>query len=1113
MDFTSTKRVRGQSNRASLEDSSRSAPIAGVAAFERQLSEIANSGGGGGAVPAGSAPQPPQFVKRLSKRPLHAVDSESISALEAALIKGNAAEYTASTYVGVLRGFGRWLFANNKDPIKDRLDLESLTDDAREFVGKGDPKTLLTAIDHLRTSQSTGGVVPIAARAELIPHPEDVALIHEYKNEVATKTGSTYAGSLRSFSDYLRQNNKKGIAGRLSDGLLNGDVKGYKEDAGGNRNIAYALACLRKSQAGVKAIERARHMFGVMAEQGVSCSAPQQTQSARLGRNQPLYLEDTTLISALGAALIKGNAAKRTASNDISSLLSFGRWLFANNKPPIKDRLDCESLTDNASEFIGKGDLARLLRAIRHLRTAQSTGGIVPIAGRAELAPHPEDAALINQYKDEAQTNTGRSNATVLRSFSDYLHQNNKKGIAGRLSGKALDGDVKSYKEDAGGGPRIGSALTDLRKSQAGVRAMELERRVPLVPIPADAALMEPRRAGEAIAQHSASQEAVSWPKELRTRQDNQPAPSFFIAPGKLPAGPDSLNNIAAGAFGAADARHAGDQAAARPLLALSEQQIRRSPGAPDRGNLLPTDWVIINNEHSTALLRPAKRQRKLNAPPAVAIQLQLNGIANSGGCMPMQPSAYQVGALPLEEQLVVRGRESEYIPRLQSEIRGIGGAAAQHSAPHDAIAPRFVVPMEDYDQDLLWEGMNKADSLPSLGSSASHCQPPASAGAVHALNRRHDRHPGADEFAGSSVLPRRKDGGFEAMVHRNPPTPFELNAMVPAPDFPPPFAGPVPAHHHGARQPSVPQELSPVPTSSNGKGLAWLSEELVRRQMQELASLLRAGAQHLYPGSEALVASDPSDLRDDAHFAPGPPPGTRARSGTFDGLQSFVDLNAPTPSDLRDDAHFAPGPPPGTRARSGTFGGLQSFVDLNAPTPSDLRDDAHSAPVRPRKQTLGDTERQTMMQGTEAAAVFGPGGPGDGPLMHRGRLSPMGEAAPATRAKIRQPASPVTTRPGDTYRGLPVVDLTTSTTTSSDTQLGGVGSESLIQCREGIGARARPVARRRAHTEGLQFASRAAAGARSDARRADAAGGSVGIPSTASSRAAIRARHIAVHL
>lgn len=441
---------------------------------------------------------------------------------------------------------------------------------------------------------------------------------------------------------------------------------------------------------------------------------------------------------------------------------------------------------------------------------------------------------------------------------------------------------------------------------------MELERRVPLVPIPEDAALMEPRRVGEAIAQHSASHEAGSWPKELRAQQDDQPAPSFFIAPGKLPAGPDNLNSIGAGAFGASGSRQAGVQAAAWPLLAVSEQQIRRSPGAVDRGNHLPTEWVIINNEHSTALLRPAKRQRNLNAPPAVAIQQQLSEIGNLGSRMPMQPSTYQVGELPMEGQPAMRGRESEYIPRLHAETSGIGGATAQHGAPHDAIGLPFVVPMEDYDQDLLWGGVYKAGPLPSLGSSASHHQPPDSAGAVHALNGRHDYQPAADELAGSNVLPRRQDGGFEAMVHQNPPTPFELNAWVPAPDFPPPFTGPVPVHHQGARQPGSPQELSPVPASSDDEGLAWLSEELVRRRMQELASLSSAGAQDLYPGFEALVAPDPAELGYNAHFAPAP--SARAFSDIYGDLQSFVDLNAPTPSDMRDDANSSPVRPRGQR-------------------------------------------------------------------------------------------------------------------------------------------------------------------------------------------------------
>ncbi|QND69676.1 hypothetical protein [Mesorhizobium huakuii] len=146
MDFTSTKRVRGQSNRAGPQESSPAAPSAGAAAFERQLSEVANTGGGGGAMPAGSAPQPAQstqFLKRVSKRPLHFRDQDFIFSLEEALIKGGASEPTAKNNVSTLLRYGHWLFANNKDPVKDRLDKQSLTDDAREFIGKGNPRGCL----------------------------------------------------------------------------------------------------------------------------------------------------------------------------------------------------------------------------------------------------------------------------------------------------------------------------------------------------------------------------------------------------------------------------------------------------------------------------------------------------------------------------------------------------------------------------------------------------------------------------------------------------------------------------------------------------------------------------------------------------------------------------------------------------------------------------------------------------------------------------------------------------------------------------------------------------------------------------------------------------------
>ncbi|SDJ12506.1 type III effector protein XopD [Bradyrhizobium sp. Rc2d] len=153
------------------------------------------------------------------------------------------------------------------------------------------------------------------------------------------------------------------------------------------------------------------------------------------------------------------------------------------------------------------------------------------------------------------------------------------------------------------------------------------------------------------------------------------------------------------------------------------------------------------------------------------------------------------------------------------------------------------------------------------------------------------------------------------------------------------------------ARRPKLLQVL-PAPSPS-GDGAAFLSEAV-----QEPASSSAAKARSdTYAGLESFVDLNPPtpfELRDDAHFAPLP---ARARSDTFAGLESFVDLNAQTPSELRDDAHFAPLP---ARARSDTFAGLESFVDLDAPTPSELDDDAHFAPAQParaRSDTFADLE------------------------------------------------------------------------------------------------------------------------------------------------------------
>ncbi|UGY30449.1 C48 family peptidase (plasmid) [Bradyrhizobium septentrionale] len=1009
-------------------------------AGERQLSEIANSNGGGGAMPAASALQPAQSAGVLigrSMEPLYSEDARLISGLKKALIKGNVPNQTAYSYVYSLRSFSRWLFANNKDPIAARLDDQSLTDDAREAIEKGHHRNLRPAIGHLRTFQSTGGVGPITGRAELNPHPQDVALIEEYKNEAATGTGKAYAAALRSFSDYLRKNNKKGIAGRLSGNTLDEDVKRYRKDAGWDRNIGAALARLRKSQAGAKAMEFERYispvpdpedaalmepwrvgdaaaqhsapqgavsqplvlpegydqdlLWELMDEPGPSSSLepaarhdqssdpgetirplnwgydrqqfldepmaalarsnllpseevlindehdtaelrpakrprtldnlhglagerqlseiansnggggampaasalqPAQSAGVLIGRSmEPLYSEDARLISGLEEALRNGNAANQTAYAYVSSLRSFGRWLFANNKDPIAARLDDQSLTDDAREAIEKGHNRRLRPAIDHLRTFQSTGGVGPITGRAELNPPPQDVALIEEYKNEAATGTSKTYAVALRSFSDYLRENNKKGIAGRLSGNTLDEDVKRYRKDAGGNRRIGAALADLRKSQAGAKAMEFERHISPVPDLEDAVLMEPWRVGDAAAQHSASQDAGSRPLVLPEGYDqdllwelmDEPGPSSSLEPA---------------------ARH--DQSSdpgetIRPLnWGYDRQQFLDEPmAALARSNLLPSEEVLINDEHDTAELRPAKRPRPLDNLHGLASERQLSEIANSGGRLLTSAPTHQLGASPWQAQPMMQASGHEDATAPHAVATYVGGAAAQHSAPQGAVSRPLVLP-EGYDQDLRlmvedgppWSGVppeqaqeivQAREQEPARSTSTWSPQMP--------LNFDWSMWPTLEAASAHSArAPSDIEGGLEAAVHPNPPAPFELrdNAWSPAPDFPPPFAGPVPGHHQGVRQPGSPQGLSPAPAFSDDEALAWLREELARRQMQEPAS----------------------------------PSTSRAPSDTYGGLESFVDLDAHTPSESRDDANSVrPFPSTSADAQIGALG------------------------------------------------------------------------------------------------------------------------------------------------------------------------------------------------
>ncbi|MER9720742.1 Ulp1 family isopeptidase [Mesorhizobium sp. M0219] len=321
------------------------------------------------------------------------------------------------------------------------------------------------------------------------------------------------------------------------------------------------------------------------------------------GRDKgPLYSNDATIVEGLRSAL------ESTVKRHVNSLLGFGRWLFDNNRPGFAARLHEESLDPDLKEYESKSGSSDVARAVGHLKT---WAGGAPVLDRAAVLnnPDPADAALIRDYtaapiKEYKAAPTGPNPATIQtygsapRRFSEYLVENKKPGIAARLHEGSLDEDAKRYNNSGGI-----SALAHLRKSELG-------RELP----------------GKA-------------------NEDDAVLPLPFV-----PTGPHHQASDPAGSF--------------RPLIWRDGDQ--RAPderiAAQDRSNQLPSEEVLINREHDTAELRPAKRQRTPNSRlQDVATEPQLSEIGNSGARVLMQAPTHQVGALPWEAQPMMQGSGQEH--------------------------------------------------------------------------------------------------------------------------------------------------------------------------------------------------------------------------------------------------------------------------------------------------------------------------------------------------------------------------------------------------------------------------------------------------------------------
>ncbi|WP_202633135.1 hypothetical protein [Bradyrhizobium sp. LCT2] len=407
--------------------------------LERQLGEIANSSGGGGAMPSALALQSAHstgivITEKRDKRPLYSEDGPVILSLEAALIKGGMTATPARQYASSLLNFSRWLFANNRASIVARLDSEALSDDGdvREFTAEGKNNKLLKALNHLRKFRSTGATTPVIHPGRETPplYAEDVPVISSLEESLieagmAATTVKPYVGSLRSFSRWLFAKDKPSIVARLKSESLSDDGDVIEFTGTGSRvNFFRALNHLRTFW---------------------STGAP-------IGRDTPpLYAEDVPVISSLEEALIEAGMAATTVKPYVGSLRSFSRWLFAKDKPSIVARLKSESLSDagDVFEFTGTASRVNFFLALNHLRTFWSTGA--PI-GRGTPPLYAEDVPVISSL-EEALIEAGMAATTVeqyvgpLRSFSRWLFAKDKPSIAARLKSESLSdaGDVFEF--------------------------------------------------------------------------------------------------------------------------------------------------------------------------------------------------------------------------------------------------------------------------------------------------------------------------------------------------------------------------------------------------------------------------------------------------------------------------------------------------------------------------------------------------------------------------------------------------------------------------------------------------------------------------------------------
>ncbi|WP_373683251.1 Ulp1 family isopeptidase, partial [Rhizobium leguminosarum] len=384
---------------------------------------------------------------------------------------GRVPEGTVVNNLKILRGFARWLRAENRDSMASRFlnDPDSLAVDIADYWASGEDgqNRLSSALSHFRRLapegqelQAVGPGPRLMGRRIHDPYPDDARVIDALAKEELSKLGPVpnsqkNASNQRKFSAWLKREGKESIVSRLT---------GSDEQ---KRSLQEDFRAFTKAE-GKKVVvgfDRLRQYLGA---------------ESQLKPHDP-YPDDALIIDGLANKELSklgpdSTSKRKVVQNMAINQRKFSAWLKREGRESISSRLtgsdeQQRSLKDDFRDFTkDEGKMS----GVGFDRLRQYLGAESQLK---QHDPYPDDTRMIDGFANEELSKLGPGStskrkgvlnlASNQRRFSSWLQKNGRGSIGSRLTGsdeqqQSLKKDYQDFTEAMG--KKINVSLDRLRQ-------------------------------------------------------------------------------------------------------------------------------------------------------------------------------------------------------------------------------------------------------------------------------------------------------------------------------------------------------------------------------------------------------------------------------------------------------------------------------------------------------------------------------------------------------------------------------------------------------------------------------------------------------------------------